>query len=151
MKRDLDYFIEKRAENLAMMHLTRNPDLSVERLQDPSGLELLVTIAPGHVSTGRLFGIQIKGQDNAISTPHDRSIPSSQSEMNQLKDYPFPVCELLFTMKDDRGYYRWLKAPTRQSLRSVAENPWNVLDNAQLEQMIEIVNSWYDEKSRSVA
>jgi Domain of unknown function (DUF4365) len=147
MKKDLDYFIDKRAEDLAVMHLTRHPDIRIERCTDDVGLDMLATIVRDQHPTGRMFGLQVRGQDRAIATLKEIALASPLPDFKYLNEFPFPVCELFFTMEDDRGYYRWIKSPTRQT----SGQTWNVLDHAQLEQMFTSVNCWYDEKSRSVA
>jgi hypothetical protein len=159
MKKDLDYFIDKRAEDLAVMHMTRHPDLRVERCSDEMALDLLVTIVRDRHSTGRLFGLKIRGQDRSlakhsgtgIATLKELVLAAPVTDLEDLNDFPFPICELLFTMEDDRGYLRWLKSPTRQNLRLMSDQTWMVLDQAQLDQMFINVNHWYDEKKQLAA
>ncbi len=151
MKKDLDYFIDKRAEDLAVMHMTRHPELRIERCPDGMGLDILVTIVRDRHSTGRLFGLKVRGQDRSIATLKELTIASPIPDLENLNDFPFPICELLFTMEDDRGYLRWLKSPTRQNLRLLSDQSWTVLDQTQLDEMVISVSHWYDEKSRSAA
>jgi hypothetical protein len=151
MKKDLNYFIDKRAEDLAVMHMTRHPDFRIERCPEDLGLDILVTIVRDRHPTGRLFGLKVRGQDRSIATLKELALASPVPDVEELNDFPFPICELLFTMEDDRGYLRWLKSPTRQNLRSTSDQAWTVLDQSQLDEMFSSVNHWYDEKSRSAA
>jgi Domain of unknown function (DUF4365) len=151
MKKDLDYFIDKRAKDLAVMHMTRHPDLRIERCPDDLGLDILATIVRDQHPTGRMFGLQVRGQDRAIATLKELALASPVPDTDDVNDFPFPVCELLFTMEDDRGYYRWIKSPTRQNLRLTSNQDWMVLDQVQLDQMFMNVNHWYDGKNRSAA
>jgi Domain of unknown function (DUF4365) len=149
MKSDLDYFIDKRAEDLAIMHLTRHSDVRIERCPEDVGLDLLVKIVQNQQPTGRLFGLQVSGQDRAIATLKELTLASPLPDIDDVNDLPFPVCELLFTMEDDRGYYRWIKSPRLQSSRSALEQTWAILDRTQLERIFIDVNAWYDEKHQS--
>jgi len=154
MKRDLEYFIDERAEHLAIVYLTRSQDLAVERMKADYGLDMLVTILRDKLPTGRVFGIQIKGRDRAFKDiQQEASLALPQQEGNYFQDLPFPVCVLFFTMEDDKGYYKWLKYPTgaNESLRSLEQNQWRSLDECQVGQIIEEVNAWYNGKSHSAA
>ncbi len=151
MKKDLDYFIDKRAEDLAVMHMTRHQDIRIERCTDNVGLDMLATIVRDHHPTGRMFGLQVRGEDRAIATLKEITLATPLSDFTYLNDLPFPVCKLFFTMEDDRGYYRWIKPPTHQIRSLASDQTWNVLDQAELEQMFMSVNRWYDEKIRAVA
>lgn len=50
------WFVEERADHLALMHLTRRDDLRVVRQHHGSGMDLLVTILNGGLFSGRQFG-----------------------------------------------------------------------------------------------
>lgn len=56
-------------------------------------------------------------------------------------------------MENDKGYYRWLKYPGESSkrFRFLEQNQWRSLDESPIEQIIEDVNAWYDEKNHSAA
>lgn len=154
MTRDLQYFIVERAKHLAIVYLTRNPGVAVEWMKTDYGLDILVTILQDQLPTGRVFGIQIKGQDKAIQDIQTAQLPSlSQSQTAYFQDLPFPVCQLLFTMEDDKGYYAWMKAPwiVPKTVHSFNYNHWHSLDEYPINQMITDVNTWYDEKRHSAA
>lgn len=154
MNLDLKHFIGQRAEDLAVVHLSRSQHLAIKRMQTDYGLDMLVTILRDNLPTGRVFGVQVKAQDEALQEPQgEKSFSLSQIERNYLKDLPFPVCALFFTMDDEAGYYKWLKYPTenKTNLYSLAQASWRSLDELQLEQIIEDVNAWYDEKNYPAA
>ena len=154
MKQDLKYFIGERAEQLAMVYLTRSKNLVFERMKADYGLDLLVTVLQDHLPTGRVFGVQIKGRDRAFKdVQQEASLTLSQKESYSVQDLPFPVCILIFSMENDKGYYRWLKYPgeSGKRFRSSEQNQWRSLDEYPVEQIIEDVNAWYDEKNHSAA
>ena len=151
MKKDVDYFIDKRAEDLAVVHVTRHPDIRIERCADDVGLDMIVTIVRDESPNGRMFGLNVSGRDRSIATLKEIELAFPLSDEDRSNDFPFPLCEFLFTMEDDRGYYRWINSPTHQRVRSASEQMWNVLDNAQLEEIFVSVNLGYDARSRLVA
>ncbi|HAJ58467.1 MAG TPA: hypothetical protein DCP31_03695, partial [Cyanobacteria bacterium UBA8543] len=109
MKRDLQDFINERAKHLAVVYLTRRQDLVTERMTADYGFDILVTILRDKLPTGRVFGVQVKGQDKAFKDIQELSLSFTGKETNYFLDLPFPVCVFLFTMEDDRGYYRWIR------------------------------------------
>ena len=154
MKQDMEHFIGERAENLAVVCLTRSHNLAIERMTSDYGLGMLATILRDNLPTGRVFGIQVKAQDRLIKDARVETILNlSPQERNYLKELPFPVCALFFTMDDDKGYCKWLRYPTenRTNLYSLAQAPWRSLDELPVDQIIEDVNAWYDEKSYPAA
>jgi hypothetical protein len=156
MKRDLQYFIDERAEHLAVVYLTRRQDLVIERMTMTAdyGLDIFITILRDKLPTGRVFGVQVKGQDKAFKDIQKLSLPFTQNETNYFQDMPFPVCVFLFTMENDRGYYRWIRyslAESNQVLRSREQELWHPLDEHEIGQIVDDVNAWYDAKSHAAA
>jgi hypothetical protein len=154
MKRDLQDFIDERAEHLAVIYLTRRQDLVIERITANYGLDILVTILRDKLPTGRVFGVQVKGQDKAFKDIQELSLSFTGKETNYFLDLPFPVCVFLFTMEDDRGYYRWIRYPVSESnqvLRSIEPDRWHPLDEHEIGKIVDDVNAWYDAKSHSAA
>ncbi|HEY9660694.1 MAG TPA: DUF4365 domain-containing protein [Allocoleopsis sp.] len=154
MKRDLQHFIGERAEFLAIVHLTRRPDVVIERMRSDYGLDILVTTLKDKLPTGRVFGVQVKGQDKAVNDLKELAISLTNPVIPDPQDLPFPVCVFLFTMEDDRGYYRWTKyspSQSSQAANAVTPHQWHCLDEHAVEQIIEDVNAWYDAKRHSAA
>jgi hypothetical protein len=57
-------------------------------------------------------------------------------------------------MENDKGYYKWIKYPVDESnqlLRSREQDRWHSLDEHEIGQIVDDVNSWYDAKSHSAA
>ncbi|MDX2242877.1 MAG: DUF4365 domain-containing protein [Leptolyngbyaceae cyanobacterium bins.302] len=155
MKQDLQHFIGQRAEALAMVYLTRNQDLVINRMTHTHdyGIDLLVTIKQDDLLTGRIFGVQVKGRDKSFKN-EDFLLPLNETPKLYLHDLPFPVCMLLFTMEDDKGYYRWVNYSGNQlskNFESINQDQWCLLDTAAIERIVNDVNNWYAAKSHSAA
>jgi hypothetical protein len=146
MTMDLHDFLAERAERLAFLDLTRRDDIVVDRVASTdSGFDFLVTVTRGGARNGRVFGVQSKARDGSVRHPAELG---ADGDYPAGTDAPFPICVFLYTMSDDRGYYRWIKEPVvgtrgKPVLRSPADPVWRALDGAELGHIIEAVDSWY--------
>src|SRR5579862_4520383 len=100
-------FSKLRAEQLAVVYLTRRSDLIVTGLKDADyGLDLLVSILKDHQRVGRTLGIQVEATVSKSNLHHRNGhieVASRHSDTSSLVDVSFPVCLFFFTMDDDRG------------------------------------------------
>lgn len=85
MRADLmDIYIE-RTQHMAIVCLTRREGLQVEFVSDNEAIDLKVYLPTK------------TGDDQQSST---------------LDNLPYPVCEFVFDMTTDNGYWRWLRLPS---------------------------------------
>jgi hypothetical protein len=146
------WYLGSRAQSLALMYLTRRPDLIIQKSTIGQVLDLLVAIPRGGGYSGRFLGIQTRGAvsarktgKNAISLPAD----VARKELSLSQDVPFPVCLFFFTMEDDVGYYKWIKEPSlgttgTPKLMLNKGTELKKLTNRELDTIISKVNTWYD-------
>lgn len=157
MNGDMAAFYAERAEILGGVYLTRRDDLRVSRIAYPdAGVNLLVTLVRDGVSTGRVFGVQVEAREEPIPCTDEIGSVSSPSSAWRVADVPFPVCQFLFSMSDDAGYYRWLKEPAdtpvrAPGLREAHNAAWAVLDAEGTTRIVDAVNAWYDAQPRTRA
>ena len=157
MTKFVSQFIHERARQLAIVHLTRAPELEVQPQEDKDyGIDLLVTLKRNGVPTGRLLGVQVKALMTAPSEPlvmGKKPLNGSLSKWSS--DLPFPVCLFVFSMADDAGYFTWLNAT--DSFERLSFTPLPVarklepLDQAALKKIIAQVAAWYDERLKVAA
>jgi hypothetical protein len=162
MKWEKAAFLAERAENLAIVHLTRRDDLIVKRWSQPgagdSSLDLLVTLTVKGRDTGRVFGVTAKGVDSyrrikRVSSGADE-IRFDPKDMLTPEDVPFPVCLFVFVMEDDAGYYKWIVKPDygRDHKSVLRLNRTDLLkrlcreSSASIDEIVEQVNGWYENK-----
>jgi hypothetical protein len=145
------WFVEERAEHLAMMHLTRRDDLRVTRHRDHPGMDLLVTVVKDGVFSGRQFGVVLRARMGGQKAPRIDS-RSIGLEHERFRDVPFPVCMFFFSLDTDQGYYRWILEPAVDEGAPLLEMPGQMLlcalDPASLETIVARVNAWYDARAR---
>jgi len=146
------WYLESRAESLALMYLTRYPDLRIEKSPRDYGLDFLVTVPKGRGYTGRIFGIQTKGAVSARQTSKSAvalPVEFARKELAASHDMPFPVCLFFFTMENDQGYYKWVKEPdlTASGAPKLIINKsteLKKLTNRELDTIISKLKTWYD-------
>ncbi|HEX8904152.1 MAG TPA: DUF4365 domain-containing protein [Longimicrobiaceae bacterium] len=153
MNDELRRFLAERAENLAFLQLTRSGDLVVNRVASGEGTDFLVTVARRGALTGRIFGVQVKAREGSVDRAADLR---GSTEARAMADAPFPFCVFVFTMADNRGYYRWLKEPVlgarrKPLLRAADPSDWHELNDDAMAKIVECVDAWYDARPQPQA
>jgi hypothetical protein len=101
-----------RAENLALMYLTRRNDLLITKQEIAP--DFLVALTNQGTNSGRVFGVEVKA---TLKAPKQRESELLFRINYTFKEYSlyqvviFPVCLFFFTMEDDLGYFKWIKQP----------------------------------------
>ncbi|XHR84343.1 MAG: DUF4365 domain-containing protein [Gloeotrichia echinulata GP01] len=159
MQTEEPWYIGLRAEALAMVYLTRSDDLIVSQQQKDQGLDLLVTITKDGNYSGRIFGVEVRATASSSELIQRHDIFELKNyrynNFQNLGDLPFPVCLFLFTLDNDKGYYRWILEPIIKERNNVALklnecNELKTLSEEEKNNIIAIVNSWYDNKSNLI-
>jgi hypothetical protein len=159
MQTEQPWYIGFRSEALAVVYLTRRDDLIVSQQQKDTGLDLLVTITQDGKSSGRMFGVEVKATASSSNLIQHDSIFKLKNKrynnLNVLRDLPFPVCLFFFTLDNDKGYYRWILEPIIKDHNNVAlkinENEeLKSLNDEKIDDIIAMVNNWYDHKSNLI-
>ncbi|MFN6514055.1 MAG: DUF4365 domain-containing protein [Nostoc sp. CreGUA01] len=158
MKTRVPWYIERRAESLAIVYLTRRDDLIISQPTPNQGLDFLITITKDGVYTGRLFGIEVKATDYTSKLSKDNDILKLDKErlnrLEKFQDLPFPVCLFFFILEEDRGYYKWILEPQINEQKQVSlhfneNDELKKLDDKEIANIISIVNSWYDQRNNT--
>lgn len=143
------WFVEQRAENLAIVLLTRFP-VVVTREPDDRGLDLRVLLdapKPGL----REFGVEVKGTTQLRQLVDERNNlrrTALRASQRAVQDCPFPVALMVFDVATDAGLFGWLLAPViREGKAGLAKPEPLSLDSATNERIAEAlseVRAWYD-------
>lgn len=158
MKAKAPWYIERQAESLAVVYLTRRDDLIISQPTPNQGLDFLITITKDGVYTGRLFGIEVKATNFTSNlNKHNNILKLKKNRLNQLKkikDLPFPVCLFFFILENNQGYYKWILEPKINEQKQVSlhfnENDNLIkLDDKEISNIILSVNSWYDQRNNT--
>ena len=136
MKEEL-WLRQERAESLAIVYLTRRPELSVTRVSGArdAGADLLVRFPNGGV-----FGVQVKAllsprQIQSSGAPGEFRLNVKLSTVNQRPSYH--LCQFVFVMQTDEGYFRWLTQTTGNGYLSANESEtFRKLDNQALSEIM---------------
>jgi hypothetical protein len=145
-----DRLIAERAHALAIIHLTRRPEVTVREVTEDIGIDLLAFIKPAGRRGVRQFGIQIKGSWEAVTAARAKEIlrPSMRKTLGD-GPFPFPVLLFLFTMEKDQGWYTWVADPVVSpdggiELRVQKDASCQPLDEHAVDEIVSRVNGWYD-------
>lgn len=157
MKRDMQRFLAERAGDLAFLRLTRRGDLVVNRVMSPdASVDFLVTVTRDGVPTGRMFGVQVTAREGLVSRVADLATAIEPAQSGAVADATIPFCVFVFTMSDDRGYFRWLREPAiaarrKPVLRAATGMGWAELDDLALDRMVDAVDAWYEAQQHPAA
>ena len=162
MQAEQPWYIGLRSEALAKVYLTRRNDLIISQpqAQGAGGLDIIVTITKDGNFSGRMFGVELKAtaSSSELIQQDDFFKLKNRSWNNYFKcfkDLPFPMCLFFFTLDNDKGYYRWILEPIIKDRNNVilkyneSEELKN-LNDQEIDNMITMVNSWYDNKSNLI-
>jgi hypothetical protein len=154
METTAPWYIEKRAESLAIVYLTRRDDLIISQPTLDKGLDFLITITKDGISSGRLFGVEVKATVSTSGLIQHNDIIKLKTNINTyfFRDFPFPVCLFFFTLDNDKAYYKWILEPNINESNNVClifnENKeLKKLDDKEIANIISRVNSWYDQRN----
>jgi len=150
------WYLGERAEQLAIVYLSRRNDLVITRQTGRDlGLDLMVTLTKDGQYTGRVFGVEVKALRSHKQVRQDSSDEDEfQIEVRQMgipKEIPFPLCLFVFTMDNDEGFYKWIKSPifelNKPSTLVIDETKtFRRLSDQALDDIIEQINNWYENR-----
>jgi hypothetical protein len=156
MREKKNWYIEARAEQLAILYLSRRDDLKITKSYANCGPDFLVSVCKDHELTGRVFGVQIKGimslKPISQGLSDGNEIKLNIGKTLVLKDIPFPLCLFAFAMDNDEGYVRWIKEPVvnpegRPTLLFNKAYLFKKLTKEELDHIVEQVNLWYEKRA----
>lgn len=149
------WYLVERAEGLAVIYLTEDSRIEVNRSRDIlSGLDTVATLRENGRLGARIFGAEVKaalthkaGHDNP--KPNNWSVPSSRTSF--FRDIPFPVCLFFFTVDDDKGHWGWIQQPivnadTGSRLLFQERVPLSPLTAQEVTRIVSEVDRWYNER-----
>lgn len=121
MTKNQPWYLTERAQNLAIIFLTENPNVEVMLQQKrDAGLDILVRLREDGKVRGRFFGVTVKAtlaQQPEGQVSQSKNFHLTKNEVPFFDDIPFPVCLFLFTVDDDQGYWAWVKQPVIDPVR----------------------------------
>jgi hypothetical protein len=152
--RSSDGFLAERVEALAIMHLTRRPDLVVRRRswQDPQAEGLLVEIRErGRPPSRKVFGVSLDGAKAPV-TIEGASTRLKLGLGRFFSNYEGPTIPYIlfyFTMLDDQGYATWAAEPVVESGRHKLKYHRSRadcvrLDREALDRLVAAVDAYYE-------
>lgn len=149
------WYLVERAEGLAVIYLTEDARVEVNRSRDVlSGLDIVATLRENGRLGARIFGVEVKaartheaGRDN----PRAKTWIVSEERASFFRDIPFPVCLFHFTVDDDKGQWGWIQQPvvspdTGSRLVFHERVPLTSLTAQEVTKIVSEVDRWYNER-----
>lgn len=150
-------FIEHRTRALATVALTRSQQVQLLEFQnspDQDGIDYFLQVFPEgqkHVPILRGIGVAIKGTAKPLDT-REQATSFVQKEwwgagLTPPPKFSFPVILLVFSMKNDKGYYAWFVKPDvehgRIGLVQHDRVECHELNKDSLDELVSDANKWY--------
>jgi hypothetical protein len=103
------YFLEHRVKALANVFLMGRNSIATYQIPDFGDIDLMARVLPEGEEYEKLFGVILKGTPGPL--PSEREAASFLRQWDSHRKYvhkfPFPVLILVFSMRDDDGYFAW--------------------------------------------
>src|SRR4051794_12190114 len=95
-----DRLIGERVRALAIVYLTRRPEVAIRETTEDYGFDLLVTLHPEEKAGLRQFAVNLKGVWTKVTSDHANAVLlPSMRKLLRYGPFPFPVVLFLFTME----------------------------------------------------
>jgi hypothetical protein len=156
MSQPMVQYVVQRTEILALTFLTRQPGIFVKRVEFPT-LDLLVQLYPQADDARqavRMFGVVLGGTSQELSNEEQATRFANNKWKHRHDHRPFyfmPILNLLFSMKDDQGYYAWSCHPglavgnhDHPILHIPEKLGCKKIERKSLDDIVEVVDGWYE-------
>lgn len=176
MAENTSWLYAMRAEALTKIHLTRRPDLDLFTPSRSSlaGYDLLVRVRDTGLLDTPEFGVETKGIDQPLESNRWRSrvlkdlARQADRQRATATDLDLPICLFVFNIDTEEGLYTWLREPivdengesgllqmatpfsvaSNGDAKAAAHPPFEKLDKAGLERIVERVIQWHRVRER---
>jgi hypothetical protein len=142
--------IEHRTEAIALVALTRNPDVNPKRV-DLGDIDFLTFIPGEDPDEGfRFFGVIVKGTQKLGSVEAANIWANKADKSLRSRDafYIFPTMLLLCSVVDESAYFAWVMEPFIERkaprLKKNRKLHFELLNADALAAVVETVREWYE-------
>jgi hypothetical protein len=113
MSNVIETYVERRVELLASVFLTGRHDVEVFSIEFGGDVIQIAKIITADDQNEKLFGIIPRGSVKSLKTEAEAaSFLNKERSRTHIRQFPFPVLVLAFSMVGDEGYYAWQSEPT---------------------------------------
>jgi Domain of unknown function (DUF4365) len=140
------WYVTERAEQLAIMLLTRMANLRISREVREQGLDLVVTIESGNLAE-RSFGIEVKATKKMRSLVNSNGMVKKEVAVRlsqRARAHSFPVGVLIVDVVSDIARFGWILKPESTGPMFTGNIHTDVATNDIMRRTLEEVTRWYD-------
>jgi hypothetical protein len=147
-----EWFKDLRLPSLAIMHLTRRPDLRVEQENRMGSkvLDLIVEIVDGEGPAWKRFGVYLQGTMSPVTIEHANKVLniSLRRFFDDFGEPTLPFCLFYFTVAEGQGFVTWIAEPLVKdglsTLKYHEKADFIVLDQEALDHIVDQVNNYFE-------
>jgi hypothetical protein len=147
-----EWFKDLRLPSLAIMHLTRRPDLRVKQEVRVGGkvLNLMVEIVDGDRPAWKRFGVYLQGTTSPVTIERANKVLdiSLRRFFDDYGEPTLPFCLFYFAVTEGQGFVTWIAEPLVKdgsaTLKYRDKADLMVLDQEALDRIVEQVNSYFE-------
>jgi len=141
--------MNERAEQFAVMLLTRLGSVQVSHVAQDTGIDLQVIVDP-HQSGGRLFGVEVKSARKLSTFVNSNGMVKKDlaSRLGErARDYPFPIGLLIVDVVGDKARFGWILKPEVDRVLFTGHIHTEMATTESVERAVEEVRSWYKRRA----
>jgi hypothetical protein len=144
-----EQLLAERVRALAVVVLTRRSDLTIVDTKRETGLDFHVSIEREDKPMRLTFGVLLRGLPSSTTADQANAILGpTMGHFLGMRKFTYPVCLLLFTMREEQAFFSWLAEPTvtdgtPKLIHHEHAKCITVTDDL-LNQVIDTIVTWYD-------
>jgi hypothetical protein len=147
-----EWFKDLRLPSLAIMHLTRRPDLRVKQEVRVGGkaLDLTVEIVDSEGPAWKRFGVYLQGTTSPVAIEQAERVLniSLRRFFDDYGEPTLPFCLFYFAVAESQGFVTWIAEPLVKegspTLKYHDKANVMVLDQEALDRIVDQVNSYFE-------
>jgi len=142
------WYLDERAEQFAILLLTRLDNVHVERRAEHRNVDLWVTIQPEQ-HDGRIFGVEVKAVRKLSSFVNSNGMVKKDRASGigeRIHDYPFPIGLLIVDVVSDIARFGWVLKPETVVPRFTGQIHTDVATTDVIRRAVDEVLSWYSRR-----
>ena len=147
-----EWFKDLRLPSLAIMHLTRRPDLRVKQEVRVDGkvLDLMVEIVDGEGPAWKRFGVYLQGTTSPVTIEQAEKVLNINLRrfFDDYGEPTLPFCLFYFAVAEGQGFVTWIAEPLVEegspTLKYHDKAGLMVLDQETLDRIVDQVDSYFE-------
>lgn len=142
------WYLDERAEQFAILLLTRLDNVRVERRAEHRNVDLWVTINPDQHGE-RIFGVEVKAVRKLNAFVNSNGMVKKERAFRigeRVRDYPFPVGLFIVDVISDAARFGWVLKPETLAPKFTGQIHTDEATTDVLRRAVDEVLRWYSRR-----